>query len=77
MEPKLTMTPQEFSLRRICNLAGEDFDPNSDEQVVSILKRKLNISLPQRRNLVESLTQTNSDHEIIELILRYRGALTS
>lgn len=71
------MTPQEFNLRRICNLAGEDFDPNSDEQVVTVLRRKFNISLPQRKNLHESLSQTNSDHEIIELILRYRGALTS
>ncbi len=71
------MTPEEFNLRRICNLAGEDFDPNSDEEVVTILKRKFNIYLPQRSNLVDSLTQTNSDHEIIELILRYRGVVES
>lgn len=66
------MTPKEFNLRRICNLAGEDFDPSSDEQVVDVLKKKFNIFLPQRRSLADSLTQTNSDHEIIELILRYR-----
>lgn len=70
----LTMTPKQFNLRRICILAGEDFDPDSDEQVVTVLKRKFNIHLPQRRNLLESLSQTNSDHEIIELLLRYRGA---
>lgn len=64
------MTPEEIRIR---TLAGEDFDPNSDEEVVTVLKRKFNIYLPQRRNLVESLSHTNSDHEIIDLLLRYRS----
>jgi DNA polymerase I-like protein with 3'-5' exonuclease and polymerase domains len=64
------MTPEEIRLR---SLAGTDFDPDSDEQVVSVLKRKFNIYLPQRKNLFESLSHTNSDHEIIDLLLRYRG----
>ena len=63
------MTPEEFRMR---SLAGDDFDPDSDEQVITVLKRRFNIYLPQRRNLFESLSHTNSDHEIIDLLLRHR-----
>lgn len=64
------MTPEEIQIRE---LAGDDFDLSSDEEVVTVLKRRFNIYLPQRRNLVESLSHTNSDHEIIDLLLRYKG----
>lgn len=64
------MTPEELQIRKI---AGDDFDLTSDEEVVTVLKRRFNIYLPQRKNLVESLSHTNSDHEIIDLLLRYKG----
>lgn len=66
-------TAKEFVLQRICTFAREVFDPNSDSQVVGILKNQFNIRLPQRRSMNESLSSTVSDHEIIALILKYRS----
>lgn len=66
-------TAKEFLLERICIFTSQAFDPNSDSQVVGILKSKFNIHLPQRRSMNESLSSTVSDHEIISLILKYRA----
>lgn len=52
--------------------ANKDFDPNSDEEVLNVLNNVLNIRLPQRSSLNDSLASAASDHEIIELILKYR-----
>ncbi|WP_421850423.1 hypothetical protein [Marinomonas sp.] len=66
-------TAKEFVLQRICIFASQTFDPNSDSQVVGLLKSKFNIRLPQRRSINESLSSSVSDHEIISLILKYRS----
>ena len=68
------MPNKEFIHKRICIFAGADLDPSVDESVVSILRSQFNIHLPQRASLDESLKSSNSDHEIIELILQYRAA---
>lgn len=64
---------KDFILQRICIFTGEEIDPNSDEQVVSILREEFNIHLPQRRTLEESLILSCSEHEVIDLILQYRA----
>ena len=63
---------KEFVLKRICIYAGATIDPNSDQQVVGLLRGKFNIRLPQRQTMNESLSSSISDHEIVELILKYR-----
>ena len=67
------MATKAFILQRICIYAGREVDPNSDEQVVEILRNKFNILLPQRRSMNESLAAVTSDHEIIGLIIKYRS----
>jgi len=69
----MTTVNKDFVLQRICNFAGQEFDPNSDAQVEEVLRRKLNIRLPQRRSLNDSLSAAASNHEIISLILQYRA----
>lgn len=66
------MEDKAFILQRICNFAGQEFDPNSDEQVEDILRKKFNVFLPQRRSMNDSLVSCISDHEIIKLIKKYR-----
>ncbi len=63
---------KDFILQRICIFSGKEIDPNSEEQVINILRDKFNIHLPQRRTLDESLSSSGSGHEIVNLILRYR-----
>jgi len=65
---------KDFILQRICIFSGKEVDPNSEEQVINILREKFNIYLPQRRTLDEALTSSGSEHEIIQLILQYRTA---
>ena len=67
------MSNKEFIYQRISVYAGEDFDPTVDEQVSEVLRTQLNIHLPQRTSMEESLKATISDHEIIDLILQYRA----
>ncbi|WP_372739957.1 hypothetical protein [Neptunomonas sp.] len=67
------MTNKAFILQRICIFAGREFDPDSDEQVVEVLRDKFNLSLPQRRSMDDSLSALASDHEVIKLILEYRA----
>jgi DNA polymerase I-like protein with 3'-5' exonuclease and polymerase domains len=66
------MSEKEFLLQRICIFAGKTIDPNSDQQVEEMLRNKFNIHLPQRRSFNESLGSTISDHEILDLLLKYR-----
>lgn len=67
------MTNKEFIHQRICIFSGKNIDPNSDEQVVKILRDKFNVLLPQRPTLDESLASSGSEHEVLELILKYRA----
>ncbi len=67
------MASKEFLHQRICNFAKRDFDPTIDTQVAEVLRHNLDIHLPQRRSMNESLESTTSDHEIIGLILQYRA----
>ncbi len=67
------MANKAFILQRICIFAGTDVDPGSDEQVKKLLQNKFNILLPQRRSMEESLEAVASDHEIIDLIMKYRS----
>ena len=66
------MANKDFILQRIHIFVGREIDPNIDEQVDEVLKDKFEIMLPQRRSMNESLAASTSDHEIIELILKYR-----
>ncbi len=66
------MTTKAFTLQRICNFAGKEFDPGSDQQVNEVLRNKFNISLPQRRTMNDAMEAVCSDHDIIALILQYR-----
>tara|TARA_R110002167_G_scaffold57701_6_gene163229 strand:- start:3253 stop:3414 length:162 start_codon:yes stop_codon:yes gene_type:complete len=50
-----------------------EFDPNSDEQVKEVLRNKFNIFLPQRQSMDDALAVVVSDHEIIDLIIKYRS----
>lgn len=67
------MANKAFILQRISIFAGKEFDPDSDEQVMEILRDKFNLSLPQRRSMDESLLAVASDHDVIRLILEYRA----
>lgn len=67
------MASRDFNLQRLCNYAGADFDPDSDMQVTEILRNKFNIFLPQRQSMNDALAAVASDHEIIELIIKYRA----
>jgi DNA polymerase I-like protein with 3'-5' exonuclease and polymerase domains len=72
-EELLLMANKEFIYERIRVYAGKDFDPTVDGQVADILRSKFNIYLPQRTSMNDSLASTNSDHEILGLILQYRA----
>lgn len=67
------MTNNAFILQRISNFAGTEIDPCSDPQVSKVLRDKFNIYLPQRRSMTESLKAVANDHEIIQLIIKYRS----
>ena len=67
------MASKEFILQRICIYAGEEIDPDADAQVKSILQRKFEIFLPQRQSMDEALAAAISDHELIDLIIKYRS----
>ena len=69
----MTSSKKDFVLERIRIFAGKEIDPNEDAQVVSMLREKFNIRLPQRNHLSDSLSSVASDHEIIALLLQYRS----
>jgi len=66
------MESKESVYKSICVYTNKEFDPNTDNDVLTLLRNKFNIYLPQRSTLDDSLTATASDHEIIELIIKYR-----
>lgn len=67
-----TQENRSFILQRISIYTSKDFDPCCDEEVMVTLRNDLNIHLPQRSSLNDSLAAAASDHEIIQLILKYR-----
>lgn len=67
------MDSKQSIYQKICAYTTKEFDPNTDNDVRVLLKNKFNIFLPQRSSLDDSLIATASDHEIIELIIKYRA----
>lgn len=67
------MANKAFILQRISIFAGSEFDPDSDEQVSEVLRNKFNIYLPQRRSMTAAMEAVASDHEVIDLIIKYRA----
>lgn len=67
------MASRAFNLQRIHIYAGTEFDPDSDAQVKEVLQNKFNILLPQRQSMIEALKAVVSDHEILDLIIKYRS----
>ncbi len=66
------MVDKNYIKQRIDIFANKPIDPNSDLQVKSALLG-LNIKLPQKNNLNDSLNASNDKHEIVRLILQYRN----
>lgn len=66
------MENKAFIQQRIGIYIDSDFNPNDDKVVVTTLRDKFNIQLPQRSALNDSLAATASTHEIVELILKFR-----
>jgi DNA polymerase I-like protein with 3'-5' exonuclease and polymerase domains len=66
------MENKAFIQQRIGIYIESEFNPNDDKAVVSTLRDKFNIQLPQRSALNDSLAATASTHEIVELILKFR-----
>ena len=65
------MVDKNYIKQRIDIFANKPIDPNSDLQVKSALLG-LNIKLPQKNNLNDSLNASNDKHEIVSLIIQYR-----
>jgi len=65
------MVDKSYIKQRIDIFANRPIDPNSDLQVKSALLG-LNIKLPQKNNLNDSLNASNDKHEIVSLIILYR-----
>jgi len=65
------MVDKNYIKQRINIFANKPIDPNSDLQVKSALLG-LNIKLPQKNNLNDSLNASNDKHEIVRLIIQYR-----
>jgi len=66
------MANRDFIKQRINIFAHTPIDPNSDLQVKSALLG-LDIKLPQKNNLDDSLNASNDVHEIVRLIIQYRN----
>ena len=66
------MADKNYIKQRINIFANKPIDPNSDLQVKSALLG-LNIRLPQKNNLNDSLSASNDKHEIVRLIIQYRN----
>ena len=66
------MVDKAYIKQRINIFANTPIDPNSDLQVKSALL-DLNIKLPQKNNLDDSLNASNDAHEIVRLIIQYRN----
>jgi hypothetical protein len=66
------MSTKNLLRQRINIFFGEDIDPDVDQEVVEMLRKKFNIRLPQRTRLNAALAASASRHEIIALLLSYR-----
>ena len=66
------MADKKYIKQRIDIFANQPIDPNSDLQVKSALLG-LNIKLPQKNNLTDSLNASNENHEFVKLIKQYRN----
>lgn len=66
------MENKAFIQQKIGTYTDSNFNPSDDKAVVSTLRDKFNIQLPQRSALNDSLAATASTHEIVELILKFR-----
>lgn len=66
------MADNSILYQRICNFTHSGFDPTNDANVILILRNTFDVHLPQRSSLDKSLEAAASEHEIINLILRYR-----
>ena len=53
---------------------GKDLNLDSDEQIKVALREKMSIFLPQRGRLSESIQASNSDHDVLSLLLEYRNS---
>lgn len=74
VSPANTKLESKADIYKAINLfADKDFNPDIDKDVLSVLRNDLNIRLPQRSSLNDSLASAASDHEIIALILKYRA----
>ncbi len=60
------------TLDKINSFFGYEIDPNLDKLVKRVLREELGILLPQRRTLEEALESSIHDHEILNLIVKYR-----
>ena len=63
---------KDYLRQKIAVYAGADIDPSVDAVVLEMLRKKLNIYLPQRASLNAALKAGIRDHEIIQLLLDYR-----
>ena len=66
------MIDKAFLRQKIAVFFGEDIDPDMDQEVITLLRTKLNIRLPQRTQLNAALQASASTHAVIELLLEYR-----
>jgi hypothetical protein len=66
------MIDKAFLRQKIAVFFGEDIDPDQDELVITMLRSKFNIRLPQRTQLNAALQASASTHAVIELLLEYR-----
>ena len=66
--------------KEICNLAGEEFNVNSTQQLGIILFEKLKLTSSKKNKKgystdVDSLEKIKNEHPIVEKVLEYRGLM--
>jgi len=66
--------------KEICDLAGEEFNVNSTQQLGTILFEKLNLTSSKKNKKgystdVDSLEKIKNEHPIVEKVLEYRGLM--
>lgn len=66
--------------KEICDMAGEEFNVNSTQQLGNILFEKLNLTTSKKNKKgystdVDALEKIKNEHPIVEKILEYRGLM--
>ncbi len=56
---------------KLSKYSGIFLENTSKASIIKILKNDFGIILPQKRSLIDSLKASNSDHELIELLIDY------